>query len=157
MTSSGTQPLNIKSGISQQTLIGSSQILNLSLYDHWSLTKLYFVNPLYEDNLHWKTTILKLKYPSNCSLDHSYISNLFDQTMFFESFKWRRPPLEYNFKILKLEYISNRFLDHTQILNLDLEDQSKTFKYFKWRWPPIKDNLQLSKVKYPSNHLLNPS
>ena len=33
MTCHGRRPQNIQSGISQQPLIGSSQILNLSLYD----------------------------------------------------------------------------------------------------------------------------
>ena len=57
------------------------------------MTKPYFVNPLNEDDLQWKTT-----------------SN------------GRRPPMEDNLEILKVEYLRNHLLDPTEILSISLDD-----------------------------------
>ena len=72
-----------------------------------------------EDNL----KILKVEYLSNHLLDPTQILNLslYDQTLLYKSFKWRRPPMEDNLKISKVEYLSNPLLDHAQILNLRLD------------------------------------
>jgi hypothetical protein len=53
--------------------------------------------------------LLKVKYLSNCLLDHAQILNLNlnDQTIFCKSIKWRRPPLEDDLKMTKVEYLSN--------------------------------------------------
>ena len=48
-----------------------------------------------------------------------------DQTIFYESYKWRWPQMEDNFKILNAEYLSNHLLDHSAILNLSSGDQTK--------------------------------
>ena len=81
-----------------------------------------------EDNL----KILKVKYLGNHLLDHTQILNLslYDQTIFCNSFKWRRAPMEDDLKILKLKYLSNPLLDPTQILNLCLDDQTILYKSF---------------------------
>ena len=65
--------------------------------------------------------ILKVEYLSNRLLVHTQILNLnlYDQTMFCKSFKYRRPPMEDNLKILEVEYLSNSLLDHTHILNIE--------------------------------------
>ena len=55
--------------------------------------------------------ILKVEYLSNHYLEYS-------QTLFYNSLKWRRPPMKDDLKILKVEYVRNQWLDHTQILNL---------------------------------------
>ena len=85
-----------------------------------------------EDDLN----ILKVEYLSNQLLDHIQISNLSldDQTIFYKFLKWRRPPMEDNFKILKGEYHSNH-LDKT---NLSLDDSIKFYKFVKWRWTPVQ-------------------
>ena len=64
--------------------------------------------------------ILKVEYLRNQLLDQTQILNLglFDQTIYYKSFKWIRPPMDDDRKILKVEYLSNRLLDHTKILNL---------------------------------------
>ena len=74
--------------------------------------------------------IFKVEYLSNRLLDHTQILNLEfgDHTIFWKSFKWRWPTMEYDIKIIKVEYLSNHLLDHTQILNLYLGNQSKVFK-----------------------------
>ena len=53
--------------------------------------------------------ILKVAYPSNLLLDLTQILNLSldDQTIFYKSLKWRRPPMEDDLQILKEEYLSN--------------------------------------------------
>ena len=106
--------------------------------------------------------ILKVEYLSNHLLDHTQILNLswyeqtifyksfkwrrppnlkilslsfYDQTIFCKSFKWRRPPMEDDLKILKVDYLSNCLLDHTKISNLSLYDQTIFCKSFKWRRP----------------------
>ena len=70
--------------------------------------------------------ILKAEYLRNLLLYHTQILNLglYDQTIFCQSFKWRRPPMEDDLKILKEEYLTNCLLDHTQILNLISYDQT---------------------------------
>jgi hypothetical protein len=64
-----------------------------------------------EDNI----KIWKVEYLSNHLLDHIQILNLslYDQTIFYKSFLWRKPLMEDNIKILKMEYLSNPLLDHT--------------------------------------------
>ena len=59
--------------------------------------------------------ILIVEYLSNHLLNHAQILNLSldDQTIFYNSFKWRRPPMEEDLKILNVEYLSNHLLDHT--------------------------------------------
>ena len=68
--------------------------------------------------------ILKVEYLSNHLSDHAQILNINwdDQTIFYKSLKWRRPPMEDDLKILKVEYLSNHLLDHVQILNLCLDE-----------------------------------
>ena len=53
--------------------------------------------------------ILKVEFLSNDLLDHTQILNLCldDQTIFYKTLRWRRPPMEENLKILKVEYFSN--------------------------------------------------
>jgi hypothetical protein len=65
--------------------------------------------------------ILKVKYLSNCLLNHTQISNLrFNyQILFRKTFKLRRPPMEDDFKIFKVKYLRNHFFDQIQVLNLD--------------------------------------
>ena len=48
--------------------------------------------------------ILKEEYLSNDILDHTQILNLslYDQTIFYKSFKWTQPPMEDNLKIFKV-------------------------------------------------------
>ena len=77
--------------------------------------------------------ILKVEYISNHLLDHAKISNLIwdDQTIFYKSLNWRRPPMEDYLKILKVEYLSNHVLDHAQILNLSEDELSIFFKSLK--------------------------
>ena len=52
---------------------------------------------------------IKVKYLTNHLLDHTQILNLSidDQTIFYKSLKWRRPPVEENLKIFKVEYLWN--------------------------------------------------
>ena len=47
--------------------------------------------------------ILKVEYLSNHLLDHTQILNLSwdDQTIFYKSFKWRRPPMDDDLKYSK--------------------------------------------------------
>ena len=63
---------------------------------------------------------LKVEYLSNHWSDHAQILKLRwdDQTIFYKSLKWRRPPMEDDLKIPKVEYLGNNLLDHAQILNL---------------------------------------
>ena len=60
-----------------------------------------------EDNL----KILKVKYLSNCLLDHTQTFNLslYGQTKSCKSLKWRRPLMEDDLKILKVEYLRNTY------------------------------------------------
>ena len=51
-TSNGRRHTNIKTGISQQPLIGSCSNFKLKL----RLPKIKFTNPWIEDDLQWKTT-----------------------------------------------------------------------------------------------------
>ena len=115
------------------------------------MTKLYCTISLNEDNLQRTTTSnwrqpqnIKVEYLSNHLLDHTQILNLsfYDQIIFCQSFKWRRPTIEDDLKILKVEYLSNHLLDHTQILDLNFYDKTRFCKFFKWRWPPIEDDLK---------------
>ena len=55
--------------------------------------------------------ILKVEYLSNHYLEYS-------QTLFYNSLKWRRPPMKDDLKILNVEYLSNHWLDLIKILNL---------------------------------------
>ena len=64
--------------------------------------------PPMEDDL----KILKGEYLSNQLLDLTQISNLYDQTLMYKSFKWRQTPIEDDLKILKVEYLSNKCMDH---------------------------------------------
>ena len=61
--------------------------------------------------------LLKVEYLSNCLLDHAQILNLslHDQTILYNSFQSRWPPMEDDLKILKVEYLRNHFLDPIQI------------------------------------------
>ena len=67
--------------------------------------------------------LLKVEYLSNCLLDHAQILNLslHDQTILYNSFQSRWPPMEDDLKISKVQYLSNDLLDPTHILNLSLD------------------------------------
>ena len=123
-TSNGRRPQNIKSGISQQPLIGSYSNFKLSLRLQWRR------QPMKED-----LKILKVEYISNHVLDHSQILNLNLDDHFYQICKWRRPSMEDDLKKLKVKYLSNQLLDHTQILYVILDDQ--TIFFFN------EDNFQL--------------
>ena len=88
MTSNGRQPQNMKSGISQQALVGSYSNLKLMLLVIGFKVIVYkgikWRQPLTEDNLQRKTA-----------------SNV----------RW--PPTEDDLKIWKVEYLSNHWLDLT--------------------------------------------
>ena len=100
--------------------------------------------------------ILIVEYLSNHLLDHAQILKFSwdDQTRFYKSLEWRRPPMDDDLKIVKVAYLSNHLLDHTQILNLSLYDQTIFCKSFKWRWTPMEDDL---KILYLSEPLRDPT
>ena len=93
--------------------------------------------------------ILKVEYLSNHLSDHAQILNLSfdDQTIFYKSLKWRRPPMEDDLKILKVEYLSTT--------KLKLRWMNHFFKSLKWRQPPMEEDLKILIVEYLSNHLLD--
>jgi hypothetical protein len=66
--------------------------------------------------------ILKVVYLSNHLLDHTQILNLslYDQTIFYKSFKWRQPLMEDGLKILKVVYLTNHLLDQWSFQNLSI-------------------------------------
>jgi hypothetical protein len=57
--------------------------------------------------------ILIVVYLRHILLDPTQISNssLYNQTIMYESLKWRQPPIEDDLKILKVEYLSNHCMD----------------------------------------------
>ena len=59
--------------------------------------------------------ILKVEYLSNHISDHTQILNLIldDQPIFYQSFKWRNPPMEEDLKIVKVENLGKHWLDLT--------------------------------------------
>ena len=67
--------------------------------------------------------ILKVEYLSNHLFDQTQILkfSLDEKTLFFESSKWRRPPMEDDLKILKVEYLSHHFMDFYRRLGGRLE------------------------------------
>jgi hypothetical protein len=100
-TSNGRQPQNIKSWISQQSLIGSSSNFKLQLRGPNKNNKcLKWRRPPMEDDL----KILKVEYLINHSSDPPQILNLSsgDQKINKKILRWRLPPMEDNLKILKV-------------------------------------------------------
>ena len=60
--------------------------------------------------------ISKEEYLGNLLLDHTQILNwsLDDQTIIYNSVKWRWPQMKDGFKILKVEYLSNHLSDQIE-------------------------------------------
>ena len=141
-TTNGRRPQNMKSGISQQPLVGSYSNLKLKLWDQIRVYKgIKSRRPPAEDDL----KIWKVEYFSFHWSDLTQIWNWskYDQIRAYKDIKWRRPPKEDDHQPLVRSY-SN--------LKLKLWVQIRVYKGIKWRRLPVEDDLKIWKVEYLSNH-----
>ena len=167
-TSNGRQPQNLKSGISQQPLVGSYSNSNLKLIGSTQIVHRYQIKmtsnvkqPPTEDDLKiWKVEYLSIHWSD---LTQIWNCSYWDQIRLYTGINWGCLKRKKTSNGRQPQYMKSRISQQPQLRsysNLKLKpigSNQSVQRYqmkmtYNGRQSPLEDNLKIWKVEYINNH-----